>query len=314
MDKISPIHNETSQSVLKALLYYDIFNYPLTSREVYINLPTNHVTEKEIDCTLNELCSRGCVFKLGNFYSVQNNNDLIERREKGNQQAQKFFYLAQRQADRIYSFPFVRSVMASGSLSKNYMDEESDLDFFIITSPGRLWIARMLLIMYKRIFLFNSHKRFCVNYFVDEDHLEIEEKNIFTATELTTLMPLAGKKYYPLLFSKNTWTQTFLPNRCASSTENENADASRILKKGTESLINFLGGDKLDNLFMNLTLKRWQRLYNKKYEESDFKIAFKTKKYVSKNHPNFYQKTVIDTYKSKLESFGKKLNIQWLYE
>jgi hypothetical protein len=313
MDKHT-IHSETSQSVLKALLYYDIFNYPLTSKEVFGSLTTNHVTEAEIHITLDKLCAEGYIYKIRNFFSVQNNPGLAERRERGNQEAIKFLDLAQRQANLIHSFPFVRSVMASGSLSKNYMDEKSDLDFFVITSPGRLWIARMLLIIYKRTFLFNSHKYFCVNYFVDENHLMIEEKNIYTATELATLLPLSGTSYYPLLFNQNTWIRDFLPNHTSSFLGKVKTIENKKLKKILETLINFLGGDWLDTFFMKLTFKRWKRLYQNKYDASDFQIAFKTKKYVSKNHPNFYQKKVVDLYKDKLIDFANKVNIQWLHE
>jgi hypothetical protein len=208
----------------------------------------------------------------------------------------------------------VRSVMASGSLSKNYMDEKSDLDFFVITAPGRLWIARMFLILYKRIFLLNSHKHFCVNYFVDENHLEIEEKNIFTATELATLIPLAGKSYYPLLFQKNKWISEFLPNHPALTIENS-ATLSELKSTNVfEQFLNFFDADSLDTFFMNLTFKRWKRIYEKKYQPNDFLIAFKTNKYVSKNHPNFYQKKIVDLYKEKLNAFAKKANIQWLHE
>ncbi len=120
----------------------------------------------------------------------------------------------------ISRFPFVRAVLASGSLSKGYMDEKSDIDFFIITAPHRLWIARTLLVLYKRLFLGGSHKHFCVNYFVDEDHLEIEEKNLFTATELATVLPLYGAEQYKSLIKTNGWVRDFFPNYIARSTEN----------------------------------------------------------------------------------------------
>jgi hypothetical protein len=308
------IHSETSQSALKALLYYDIFNYPLTPKEVFASLSTNHITEKEIHTALEKLCAEGYIYKVRNFFSIQDNPTLAERREKGNQEAVKFLNLAQRQADFINSFPFVRSVMASGSLSKNYMDEKSDLDFFVITSPGRLWIARMLLILYKRTFLLNSHKYFCINYFIDENHLEIEEKNIYTATELATLLPLSGASYYSRLFKENNWINNFLPNHTPLAVQSELLPKKSHIKSILESLINFFGGDHLDTFFMKLTFKRWKRVYEKKYEASDFQIAFKTKKYVSKNHPNFYQKKVVDLYNEKLNDFASKINVQWLHE
>src|SRR6478736_270632 len=206
------IHREASQSILKVLLYYDIFHYPLTSPEVFQYMSTNHVTLKDVQHTLDELSIQGYISKCENFYSIRNSREIIDRRIKGNNEAQKWIHLAKKQARLIHSFPFVKAVMISGSLSKNYMDEKSDLDFFVITAPQRLWIARTLLVVYKRLMLSNSHKHFCVNYFIDSSHLEIEEKNIFTATELATLIPFCGYSYYRKLFSDNQWLNSFFPN------------------------------------------------------------------------------------------------------
>ena len=76
----------------------------------------------------------------------------------------------------ISKFPYVRAILLSGSISKGYMDKDSDVDYFIITQPNRLWVTRLLLMLFKKIFLFNSRKVFCINYFVDSEKLEIEEK------------------------------------------------------------------------------------------------------------------------------------------
>lgn len=153
------------QYVLKTLLYFDIFNYPLTSREIFRFLGANSVSEKDVVNCLNNLSEQDYVFNTNQFYSLQSGNSIIDRRMKGNAEASKYFPLALQQASLISKFPFVRAVFASGSFSKDYMDENSDLDFFIVTAPGRLWIARMLLVLYRRIALSNSLKYFCVNLF-----------------------------------------------------------------------------------------------------------------------------------------------------
>lgn len=193
------------------------------------------------------------------------------------------------------------------------MDEKSDIDFFIITKPGRLWIARTLLVMYKRIFLFNSHKFFCVNYFVDTDHLEIEEKNLFTATELATLIPLSGIDHYKNLVGSNGWLKEFFPNFQPKAMDTIRSSRNAF-KNTVESFFDLFGGRYLENFFMNLTLKRWKKLYDQKYSGADFEVAFKTRKYVSKNHPNHYQRRVIELYKQKLSVFAEKHDIAWRYE
>jgi hypothetical protein len=292
------------QHIVKTLLYYDIFNYPLKAEEVYRFLGTNHTDETTIRNSLERLVEQNHVFRFGELFSVQNDELLANRRRKGNAEAEKFLPLALEKAKVISRFPFVRAVMSSGSLSKGYMDEKSDLDFFIVTKPGRLWIARTLLVIYKRLFLFNSHKYFCVNYFVDYDHLEIEEKNLFTATELATALPLIGGEYYHRLHEKNSWMRSFFPNYKQRPVEGVPEGRIGWLKRTLESCFNFLGGDRLEKFFQHLTEKRWRNLYGKEYGSNDFQVAFKTKSYASKNHPNHYQKKVIEMYEQKVKAFG----------
>ena len=200
------------EQILRTLLYFDIFNYPLKSEEVFKFLGIPALDKSIVTSRLSSLTDQKIIFQFGELFSLKNDNALIDRRLKGNKEADKYLILAQKKANFISKFPFVRAVLASGSLSKGYMDEGSDLDFFIITAPNRLWIARTLLVLYKRVFLANSHKHFCVNYFIDEKHLEIEEKNLFTATELATVIPLYGSKQYENLQGVNSWLLEFFPN------------------------------------------------------------------------------------------------------
>src|SRR5690606_36687941 len=99
--------------------------------------------------------------------------------------------------------------------SKGIAQPHSDIDFFIITAEDRLWICRTLLHVFKKLsFLFGSQHAFCMNYFLDESHLILEEKNRFTATELMTLIPLYGHPTYQNLILRNQcWIQLHLPNQ-----------------------------------------------------------------------------------------------------
>ena len=304
-------HSPLSKSILKTLLYFDIFRYPLTAAEVFKHLTTNHVTPDDVTRALAQLSDQSIIYPIADFYSIHNNLALGSRRIKGNQMAIGSLLLARKRAKFISKFPFVRAVMASGSLSKDYMDEHSDLDFFVITKPNRLWIARMLLVLYKKIFLFNSHKHFCINYYVDEDHLEIEEKNIFTASELATLIPLYGKEHYLQLMSTNHWIKKYLPNHTPRPVENVAAYEPRWVKRKLEGIINLAGAKTLERFFIRLLAKRWEERYKAAYSKSDFEVAFKTKEYVSKGHPNNHQRKVLELYQQKLDDFATRLNINW---
>lgn len=298
-----------SQSILQTLAYYDIFNYPLKAGEVFRFLNLTNVSEADIEKELGALEAQGIIFQFNKFFSLQNTVENVTRRIAGNAEAEKYITLATRKARLIMRFPFVRSVMASGSLSKGYMDDKSDIDFFIVTKSGNLWIARTLLVLYKRLFLFNSHKHFCVNYFVDEDHLEIEEKNLFTATELATVLPLCGAGPYQKLHQANGWLKDFFPNYKPRPTAHILPSPVRGFKKIAETTISLLMGEWLNTAFMNLTLSRWKKLYQQHYSSADFQIAFKTRKYLSKNHPRHYQKKITELYQEKLRDVYNRLSI-----
>lgn len=291
------------EQILRTLLYYDIFNYPLRAEEVVRFLGMRE-SESVVISRLLHLCNQKNIFQFGALFSLSNNDASAKRRLKGNAEAERLLALAKKRAKLIAMFPFVRAVMASGSLSKGFMDENSDLDFFIVTAPNRLWIARTLLVVYKRFFLFNSHKYFCVNYFVDEYHLEIEEKNLFTATELATVIPLWGAQHYTNLHKANGWLNNFFPNYKQRSLKHVPATSKSNFKRIVEDCINLLSVDSLEKYFRERTIARWKRLYEKNYAASDFKVAFKSKAYASKNHPRNYQRSVIEIYEDKLRSFG----------
>src|SRR5690348_6998537 len=81
-------HQEQLQfSIAKALLYSDIFSYPLTAEEVFRRLTTNHTSIEQVTGTLNEMSAHGIVYRFGNFYAVRNDEALQQRRLAGNQKA-----------------------------------------------------------------------------------------------------------------------------------------------------------------------------------------------------------------------------------
>lgn len=292
-------------------MYYDIFNYPLRSREVFQFLGIGDVTREEVTAALDALAAQQYLFRFGDFYSLQPDEKNVHRRLKGNAEAAKWLPLASNVAAFISKFPFVRAVMASGSLSKDYMDENSDLDFFVVTTPNRLWISRTLLVLYKRLFLNNSHKFLCANYFVDTQHMVIEEQNLFTATELATVIPLQGAAYYEQLLETNSpWLLRYFPNFVPRQVKEVPPASIGLLKKIMETTLNIFFANALERFFMFITLRRWKKLYQDSYDAADFRIAFKTKKYASKNHPKNFQKKVMERYQQKLEAFAKKFDLE----
>ncbi len=201
------------KDILATLTYFDMFDYPLRKSEIFIFL--GHCDDfHEYEFGLRDLLNESSIFKIGEFYSLHNDYTLAVRRYKGNEKANSMLRKADRAAFILSCFPFVKGIAVSGSLSKYFADEKTDIDFFIITTANRLWIARTILHIFKKItYLLNMQDLFCMNYFIDEAELGIIEKNIYTATEIATILPLCGCKIFDSFFKVNSWARSFFPNK-----------------------------------------------------------------------------------------------------
>lgn len=292
---------------LKPLLYFSLFKYPLTKEEViaFSNTENANTIRKELDTLVED----GIIYKINSFYSCENDASQIERRVAGNEGARNIAKKADRMSRLISKFPFVEGVGISGALSKGFFDKDGDIDFFIITSKERLWIARTLLILYKKIFLLNSKKYFCVNYFISENSLEIEEKNLFTATELVTLIPMYGNGSFKKFYDTNTWAYTKFPNRVFGQGLGE---LKPIVKprmiRFTEKVLRSKIGEKLDTFFLKLTYKKWKLKFSE-MNPDQFHVAMKSTKSVSKHHPQGFQHKVITQLNEKYIVYENKYDI-----
>jgi predicted nucleotidyltransferase len=290
---------------LKTILYFSIFRYPLTLEEIHGY--TNNVSINETNSELEFLISDEIIKKIDTFYIYNKDLDSVTKRLKGNLQAQKALIIAKKRAKYIAKFPFVMAVGVSGSLSKGYYDDESDIDFFVITKPNKLWICRTLLMAYKKIFLLNSRKYFCINYFISSHQLEIEEKNRFTATELKTLIPMQGKEIFSAFYKENNWIKDYFSKFEINLNSVEN-NKKPLLSKSIEFIFNTNLGEILDNTFKKVTLKKWKSKF-KFLNNEDFNLALKSTRNISKHHPSNFQKKVILALNSKIDEVATNFNI-----
>lgn len=245
-------------SVLSVLTYFDLFSFPITLEEIHLFMDTRC----SVDGLLTNLISleeRKAVYKLGNYYAVKNDPYLVFRRERGFNKAIELLKVAEKVSTLLIKFPYVRGIAVSGSLSKKYADENSDVDFFVITKTGKLWIARTILHLFKKLtFLLHKEDYFCMNYFVDEENAEIIEQNLFTAIETVTLIPMQGDITFEKFYRKNTWTRFFLPNNIFRISQAQAVDPG-AMKKFAEALFNNQFGHWLNRYLMQLTARRWQQ-------------------------------------------------------
>ena len=290
-----PVH------ILKWLAYFDVFQHPLTSKELAQLCSCDvEVIKEQVEHLEKE---RRC-FIHGDYVSINSDVEtLVEQRKFKEDEAGKYFSKLPRYVRLIRKFPFVKGIAISGSLSKNVMYEDGDVDYFIITQENRMWLCRTLLILFKKTILLNSRKYFCLNYFVDEKNLKIRDKNIFTAVEIAYLLPVYNLELFDDLKKQNNWVSNFIPpvDLDISTIQLEKKKRSSVLEKIFSKNL----GEKLDIYFMQLTYKRWQKKFSN-FPKVKFDQTMRSERGVSKHHPKDFQNTVLSIYESKL----KMLNIQ----
>jgi predicted nucleotidyltransferase len=279
-----------------------MFDYPLTYSEIFLFLE-NKYRQSEFSEALNSLVFNKMIFQFDKYYSLKNDYGLIARRNKGNEKAAELIKKAKEVGRLLIKFPYVRGVGISGSLSKNFADNKSDIDLFIITKKNRLWVARSFMHCFKKLtFLVNKQHHYCMNYYIDEEQLQIVEKNIYTAIEVGTLIPLEGDTVFERFYAANSWTRDLLPNknlRLASAKPLR----KYFLKSLVETLLNNRVGEWLDNILMKFTAGRWnKKTQMKKLNMRGTVMGMAASKHCAKPDPVNFQAKLISRYQHKLVS------------
>jgi hypothetical protein len=297
------------KDILATLAYFNMFDYPLKKNEIFLFL--GHCNDyREFEQALSNLLKDSAVYKMADFYSLQNDFKLAIRRFRGNEKAIFMLKKAEKAATIISAFPFVRGVAVSGSLSKYFADEQSDIDFFIITQANRVWIARTLLHIFKKLtFIVRKQGYFCMNYFIDEKDPAIMEKNIYTAMEVATVLPLRDNGTFDQFFKANSWASVFFPNKFLHSPPVKKTGKSWI-KSLIEKSLNNSFGDSLDNFLMNQTAKSWNaKTRSNKTDNKGMLMSMFVGKHVSKPNPEIFQKKILQTYENGLSEIFKRCEL-----
>lgn len=286
------VEQSDSDFILTALRYFGIFNHPLHEEELRELCGLDAV---DFRYRMDQLLAQSEVYCAGSHYSISAHvEEVLKQRLEKEARALRYRKKLPLFAMLISLFPFVRGVAVSGSLNKGVMSRDGDIDYFIITSPGRLWTCRTLLILFKKICLLNSRKYFCLNYFVDTNNLMIKDRNLFTAMEIYYLEPLYQKDFsFSEFFEKNEWIRDLIPSQHSASRYSIKHRSGSSL---AERFATALSSDRAERFFHRLTLKRWHKKYGH-FDPDKFERTMRSTVGVSKHHPRDFQEFVLSNMK-----------------
>ncbi len=200
------------QAIWRTVAYVDLFDYPLTAVEIHRYLDGVRATAVEVARALaGSPALADCLSHNSGYFCLPEREAIVEIRQTRRRRAQRLWPEAARYGRIIARLPFVRMVAVTGSLAMNNVGEDADIDYFIVTENGRLWLARALVIGIVRLAA-RRGVELCPNYFVAESALTLPEQNIYTAREIVQMVPLFGWPVYEQLRQQNCWASDFMPN------------------------------------------------------------------------------------------------------
>ena len=316
MSKMTNTFTPLESAIIKVILYFDIFDYPLNKREIYIYLNV-FCTQDEVESTLLSLENSRILYQKATFYllndaniSLGNNEklafDKVNLRKKRNQKATEYLQKAYEISKKIAKFPFIKMVSLSGSISKNSIDEGADIDYFIITAKNRLWIARFFLMLYKKIGLLNTKKFFCINYIIDENTLMLQNQSFYIAMEAITIIPTAGYNVYDEFLEQNNWIKPFFPNfpkREINNTSDSlatNFPTESPLKTWFESLFKGKLGDFIEEKLMQRRHQKWKKRHPEKWNTEK---GIDINKNTFKGHLTDHYERIMAKFEEKIKAF-----------
>ena len=277
--------------VLKTLLYSDIFDYPLRKEEIWDFL----ISEKEIDKKdfLSGLTKDMNIQKQEKFYFIKGREELVSLRKNREAFSLEKIKKENSIARFLSLIPTVKFIGISGSLALKNSNPEEDIDFFVITAGGSLWVTRFLMVTilkvlrkYREKKSLNVKDKICLNMFISEDSLQLskQRQNLFTAHEVIQVLPVFSRDHtYEKFLRNNKWIGNFLVNFKAKKPS--------IEKEDSKALINFL---KLtESVFYKLQLFLMKKDITS--EEVGRKIAA--------FHPVDYSRKTMKEYEKRLKKY-----------
>jgi hypothetical protein len=248
------------QTVLRPVLYTDIFDYPLTINEIFLYLEVDTSIDN-LTLWLAEAVSQGYLIREGEYFSLPGRNHLVGCRVARRKIAEQLWPRALQYGLIIASIPFVKMVAVTGALAvDNPRDQNDDIDYFIVTEPGRLWFCRAVIIALVRL----GHRQgthLCPNYLITENALDLEN-TLYAARELLQMKPIYGARLYDQIRQKNQWITSFFPqgkNFIPGPSKNDLPWLRNVAKVTSEHLLTGWLGDRLELCLRKTQMEKHSR-------------------------------------------------------
>lgn len=225
------------EAVFATVSYADVFDMPIELDHLHRYLVGSSLTLLETSMAVDNLVSTGRLGRRGDVVYLAGRHDVLAIYDERTARATAMWHDAEKWGQRIGRLPFVRMVAVTGGLAVDSVADHDDIDFFIVTRPGRLWLTRLMIIVLGRI-ADRDDVELCPNYIVSDQALEMNEHSIYVARELAQMVVIVGDDVCQLVRLTNQWMFEFLPNASITGDRNHlSSIAPSRLQRAVEWLL-----------------------------------------------------------------------------
>lgn len=205
-------HDRLTASQSISILYHDVFGYPLKEKEFTKWAPGKN---------LKLITARPRMATYNGYYFLLGKEEIVLRREENEASSREKMKLLSAYRRALEEEGNVLFAGITGSLAMNSASAESDIDLMVITKANTLWQTRLKVLLKLRRLKIDTRRagkseqanKLCINMWMDESNLKVENKNPYTAHELAQIVPLINRGgSYDRLLSENRWILDYWPN------------------------------------------------------------------------------------------------------
>lgn len=280
----SEYKNKLRKSVIAILVYFDIYQHPLTMVEIYELLivddnilgndfskcENNYKSEaKKISFIefkiffINDSQLQNIVGCENNLYFLKGKNNYVNKRFNSYLITEEKYKKILKYSKIFASIPFVNLITVCNTVAYDFPKEDSDFDLFIIAKKNRLFISRLLAFIFLKVFNLRpknniSRDKFCLSFWVTTDNLNLnkyffQKFDIYFIYWLNRLVTIYDKeKYYQMFLNSNLYIKNYLPNSTLFITNEIRKSKKYWLKNVIEFVLDNKVGDFLENFFYKI--------------------------------------------------------------
>jgi hypothetical protein len=210
------------KAILKTLIYYDVFNFPLKAWEIHKWLTGKQTSFQQVEKALKKLEAALLLERYKDYYFLPKRKGLVRKRLEKEKVSDSHFKTAKYIAALFKIIPWIKLVGVSGSLSMMGSGKKDDIDLFIITGNNRIWLCRLLLIFLtsltglrrkRREKILSANGKICINLILEEANLSQQKRNIYLGHEVLQMKVLwQREEIYSKFLHDNSWAFKYLPN------------------------------------------------------------------------------------------------------